>query len=182
MASRILDALKQQGNHEVGNINSWKIRVVPNGAVVVDAPIDNFTLVELGFGENGERTCKQLSAVGNKGYLIASVERRYVPGEQMVDCYNAVGERVRIIVLDEGLRFDTSAFSLNTDVTEIKNGQVAHFDPATKKFIISDPTATHADYATARDKFFVVSNEDDLEYTNGKPLVRLEVQPAIVGA
>jgi hypothetical protein len=175
MATRQLKTFTEKGNHEVGNLNSLKIRTVTNGAKVEGADIDNFTVVELGHNAEGERTCKQLSDVTKKGYLIASVERRYL-GEELVDFYNAVGEDARIVIFDEAIRFDSSAFSLNTGVTEIKNGQVAHFDPATKKYIISAPDAAHADFATAYNKFTVVSDEDDLEYTCGKATVRLEVQ------
>lgn len=176
MASRVLDALTKQGNHIVGNISSWKKRVLPNGALVEDLAIDNYTIVELGFDAEGERICKQLTAVANKGYLIASPERMYVGGEQLADFYNAKGERARIVFLDEGFRFETSGFAMNTGVTEVKNGMVAHFDPATKKFIISDATAPHADYATARDKFAVVNFEEDIDYViDEQPLVRLEV-------
>ena len=175
MATRQTALLKQRGTHHVGNLNSLKVRTLPHGAKVVDADIDNFTLVELDFeAETGERVCRQLSDVTKKGYLIATPENRMM-GEELVDFYNAVGEYARIVFLDEGLRFETSAFTLNTDVTEIKNGYVAHFDPATKTFIISNPASPHADYANAKDKFLVVNSEEDLEYTNGKPLVRLEV-------
>jgi hypothetical protein len=174
MATRQLKALTEKGTHAVGNLCSLKIRTIPYGAIVEGADIDNFTLVELGFNADGERTCKQLSDVTKKSYLIASPEVRNM-GEEMVDFYNAVGEYARIVILDEGLRFDTSAYQLNTGVTEIQQGQVAHFDPATKKFIISSASSPHADYANARAKFLVVHNEEDLEYTNGMPLVRLEV-------
>jgi hypothetical protein len=178
MATRQLAALTQKGNHEVGNLNSLKVKTLAHGAIVDGADIDNFTLVELDFNSDGERVCKQLSNVANKSYLIASPEIRNM-GEELVDFYNAVGEHARIVILEPGYtRFDTSAFSLNDGVEEIKNGQVAHFDPATKKFIISDASAPHADYAGAKAKFLVVSNEEDLEYTCGKPLVRLEVQEA----
>ncbi|BDR74184.1 hypothetical protein K144316041_p20230 (plasmid) [Clostridium tetani] len=175
MATEFLKSYRRKYNHEVGNLCSWKIRVLPYGALVVDKPIDNFTLVELGFDENGERICKQLSDVKRKGYLIASPERRYLESESMTSFFNDVEERVRIVFLDEGIRFDTSAFELNEGVKELKNGLVAHFDPTKKKFIISNGTSAHADYTTARDKFWVVSDEDNMEYLCGKETVRLEV-------
>jgi len=174
MATRQLSTLTQKGNYPVGNLCSIKIRTLAHGALVDTADIGNFTLVELGFNADGERTCKQLSAVNKKSYLIASPEKRFL-GEAMVDFYNAVGERARIVYLDEGVRFDTSAYTLNAGVTQIANGQVAHFDPATKTFIISAAGTPHADYANAKAKFVVVSDEDDLDYTLGKPTVRLEV-------
>lgn len=185
MASRILKALQETGNHSVGNLNSLKIKTVANGAIVEGSDIDNFTLCELGFNADGERTAKQLSAAGNKSYLVATPETRYL-GEAMADFYNAVGDRARIVILEEGYtRFDTSAFQLDAGdaaatparaaVASIANGQVAHFDPASKKFIISAAATPHPDYAGAKAKFLVVSNEDDMEYTLGQPLVRLEV-------
>jgi hypothetical protein len=168
MASRFLKAMQEVGTHAIGNLNSLKVKTVAHGAKIVDADVDNFTLVELGFDADGERTAKQLSAVDKKGYLIAAPETRYL-GEALGDFYNAVGERARIVILEEAYtRFDTSAFTGTP-----ANGKVAHFDPATKKFLIHD--GAHADYANAKAKFLVVSNEDDMEYTQGQALVRLEV-------
>lgn len=177
MSSELLKAYTTTYTHTVGNLNSFKVRTLPYGAKVDTADIDNFTIVELGFNTDGERICKQLSAKGNKGYLIVAPERRYIEGEPMVNYFNAVGDLARIVFLDEGLRFETSAFTLNTGVTAIKNGLVAHFDVTTKKFIISDSTAAHADYAGSKDKFTVVNDESDECYTiDGKELVRLEKQ------
>jgi len=175
MATEFLKSYGKKYNHEVGNLCSWKIRVVPYGALIEGEAIDNFTLVEMGFNEDGERTCKQLSDVKNKGYLIASPERRVLESESITSYFNDIGERARLVILDEMIRFDTSAFELNTGVKELKNGLVAHFDPTKKKFIISDIATAHVDYANARDKFLVVSSEDDMEYLCGKETVRLEV-------
>lgn len=174
MASRALDNLNQAGTHAVGNISSWKIRVLPYGAKVTGANIDNFTFVELGFNAEGERTCTQLSDKANKAYLIASVERR-LPEEQLADFYNAVDERGRIVLLDEGVRFESSAFSLNAGVTEAKEGMVAHFDTATKKFIVSEAGSAHLDFAGSSVQLLVVGTESDLEYTTGQALVKFEV-------
>jgi hypothetical protein len=174
MATRQLQALTTKGNHEVGNLNSMKVRTLNHGALVNTADIDNFTIVELGFDADGERICKQLSAVANKSYLIASPEARYM-GEEFVDFYNAVGERARIVFLDTGLRFDTSAYSKNSGVTDIVNGLVAHFDPATKKYIVSTSASPHASYSTASAKFLVVASEGDADYTLGKATIKLEV-------
>lgn len=178
MATRQLKVLTEKGTHSVGNLSNLKIKTVNFGAVVTGADIDQFTLVELGFNEDGERTATQLSAIANKAYLIASPESRYM-GEELVDFYNAVGERARIVILEPGYtRFDTSAFTLNTGVTEVAAGQVAHFDPATKKFIISAVGTPHVDYAGSSAQFVVVSNEDDMEYSLGAATVRLECAKA----
>lgn len=177
MASRIFDALQQVGNHATGNLNILKVKTVAHGAIVEGAPIDNFTIGELGFNADGERTVKQLSDVTKKSYLVAAPETLYL-GEGMADFYNAVGERVRVVILEPGYtRFQTSAFDA-TGVPEIKNGQVAYFDPTSKKFIILPADTADTVYPTASAKFLVVSNEDDMEYTFGAPLVRFEVLEA----
>ncbi|XZN14382.1 phage morphogenesis protein (plasmid) [Clostridium perfringens] len=182
MASRFKDLLNIRGQHEVGNLNSWVIEDVPEGALVDDAAIDNFTIVELDFKEvDGVivRTCKQLTDKTHKQYLISSVEERVESAlytEELCDFYNAQGEQARIILLQSGKRFDFSAWSLNDGVKEIKNGMVAHWDVATKKFIISDPKSPHADYADSSTKFTVVANGVEIAKLCGKQLVRLEVQ------
>ena len=175
MATKTQVSFTQKEKHTVGNLNSLKIKTVANGALVEGADVDNFTLVELGFNVDGERTAKQLSAKAKKAYLIASPEVRYL-GEELGEFYNAVGERARIVILEPAYtRFDVSAYTLNTGVTEITKGQVAHFDVATKKYIISNVGAEHADFAGSSAQFLVVSNEDDITYTLGAPTVRLEV-------
>lgn len=157
--------------HTVGNLNSWKIRTLAHGAKVTE-DIDNFKIVELGFDAEGQRTASPLSAVADKGYLIASPERRYMD-ENLDEFYNGEGDFARIVYLDEGLRFETSAFTLDAAVTEVANGNVAHFDPATDKFIVH--AGAHLDYAGAADKFLVVGSEDDVDYRFDVPVIRLEV-------
>lgn len=176
MATGMIESLTKKGTHGVGNLNSLKVKTVAHGAVVVEAPIDNFTLGELGFGENGERTVKQLADNADKSYLIASPERRYL-GEEMVDFYNGIGDAVRPVILEEGYtRFDTSSFELDTSANgKIEAGQVAHFDTTKKKFLVSSGGTPHVDYAGAKAKFLVVNGEDDLAYLCGVPTVRLEV-------
>jgi hypothetical protein len=175
MATQKFNALTTPVLHEVGMISSWKVRDIANGAKVASTPIDNFTMVELSFDSEGERICTQLSAVTNKQYLIAAVERRYL-GESLAEYFNAVGERARIVIPETGLRFETSAFSLNSTLTEMAVGNVAHFDPATKKYIVSAASAPHSGYATSTTKFTVVRTVEDSDYSLGKDTVRLEVQ------
>jgi hypothetical protein len=188
MATEKLKAYTTEYNHAVGNLNSLKVKTVANGAIVEGADIDNFTFVELGFNAEGERTAKQLSDVTKKSYLIASPETRYM-GEAMTEFFNEVGERARIVVPEAGYtRFDASAFELDPGdatltparpaVTEVNNGQVAHFNPASKKFMISAAATPHPDYGTASAKLLVVSDEDDIAYTFGVAMVRFEVQEA----
>lgn len=179
MSSTILETLKTLGKnkHEVGTLANWTSEVINLGAIVTEADIDNYTLVELSFNEKGERVCKQLSAHSNKAYLIASPEE-YMPefGEGIANFYNAVNERARIVKLVEGKRFDTSAFSKDNTSKEIKNGQKAHFDIATKKFIISNDTTDNEGYTNAGAKFVVV--EATGRSLDGKELVRFEIVEA----
>jgi hypothetical protein len=173
-----IKALLNVVKHSVGNLSNISDLKTVNGGAVATEDIDNFTLVELGFDANGERTATSLTNKANKAYLCASPEFRPL-GEPMTSFYNAEGDRVRPVILEVGYtRFDTSAYSFNTGVTSLANGQVAHFDVATKKFIISASGTPHADYAGSSAQFVVVSNEDDVHYTDGLALVRLEVSKA----
>lgn len=170
MASNVLDALKAKNTHVVGSLNSLKVKTLAHGAKVTGAAVDNFTLVELaGFNEDGERLCKQLADKTHVAYLIAAPEQRYL-NEELAAFYNAVGDEARLVVLEPGYtRFETSAFELNTDgttnggttITDVVKGQVAHFNTATKKFMISDSASPATDYATAKNKFEVVGDLDD---------------------
>lgn len=175
MATAMIKTLTQKGTHGVGNLNSMKVKTVAHGAIVVGAPIDNFTLGELGFNAEGERTVKQATKTGTDLVLVASVEQRYL-GEELVDFYNDIGERVRPVRLESGYtRFDTSSYELDTSAGgSLKAGQTAHFDATKKKFLVSG-AVPHVDYATAKAKFLVVNGEDDLAYLCGLPTVRLEV-------
>lgn len=173
MATDLSIAMTKQGTHGVGNLHSHNPSTLNHGALVIDAPIDNYTLGELGFNDEGERTVKSLSANDGQAVLVASPERRYL-GEGMSEFFNGVGERARCIYPEVGeTRIDTSSYALNSAVSEIKAGQVAHFDVATKKFIVSDSGSEHVDYATASVKFVVVSN--DTNVLDGKEMIRIEV-------
>lgn len=174
MATNQFRALKQKGNHEVGTLNSYTVRTVPHGAKA-EVDIDNYILVELGFTTEGERSAKPLSDSTKKGYLVATPELLTM-GENLVDFFNGKDEQARIVHLETGLTFETSAFTLNSGVSAVKNGLVAHFDVATKKFIVSDASSAHVDYAAAHDKFTVVANEENAHRWLGKATVALEVQ------
>lgn len=167
MATEFERAFNQYNKRTCGNINSWKIRTLNHGAKVTE-DIDNFHIVELGFDAEGQRTASHLTDVTKKGYLIATPERRYMD-EPMDSFFNAKDDLARIIYLDEGVRFETSAF--NND--NVENGNLAHYDPATKSFIIHD--GTNEDFTEATDKFLVVGSEDDVDYRFDVPVVRLEV-------
>ncbi|MFB5759097.1 hypothetical protein [Paenibacillus medicaginis] len=179
MATRQLKVLTEVGTHGVGSLNVIQVKTLSGGAKVIGTDVDNYTLVEdAGFNADGDRTVKQLSAITNKAYLIASPEIRNM-GEALVDFYNGVGEFARIVIPEPGYtRFETSSYSLNTGVSEVAKGHVAHFDPATKKFIISVAGTPHTDYAGSSAQFLVVASEDETGYTLGAPTVRLEVSKA----
>lgn len=176
MATKAFKALSQKDLHTVGNITSSHdyLQDIPHGAIMTE-DVDNFTLVELGFNADGERTATPLSDITKKGFLVASPERRYL-GENLGEFYNGKDERGRILIQKEYVRFDASNFDATavSGTGGIKAGQVAHYDTTTKKYVISD--GTHADYATAGNKYTVVSDEKDIRFTLGQPTVRFEIQ------
>ena len=169
MATEFEKSFNNYQKHTVGNLNSWKIRTLNHGAKVTE-DVDNFHIVELGFDNEGQRTASYLTDVTKKGYLIATPERRYMD-EPMDSFFNSKDDMARIVYLDEGIRFETSAF----DNENVANGNFAHYDPKTKSFIIHD--GSHEDYSKATDKFLVVGSEDDVDYRFDVPVVRLEKLP-----
>lgn len=177
MSSILLKAMKDLGKvkHNVGTLNNWTKEVINQGAIVGGSvSIDNFQLVELSFNANGERICTPLSATTVKGYLIASVEEYLEEmGETISGFYNEVGDRARIFVMNPTRRVEVSNFAKADVAKEIKNGQKVHYDATTKKYIISNGTTDHADYATAKNQFIVVDN--DCTSLDGQDLIRLEV-------
>ncbi|WP_368900847.1 hypothetical protein [Oceanobacillus oncorhynchi] len=167
MATEYLRSLTKQKKRTVGNLNSLKIETVAHGAIA-EEDVDNFTAVELGFNEEGERTFKSLTDVTKPTYLVAAPETRYA-GESIGEFFNGEGERARIVIFKpQYTRFETSAFDGTPE-----NGKFAHFDPETKKFKIHD--GSDEDFVKAYVKLEVVSSEEDLSYTLGQPMVRLEV-------
>lgn len=178
MASRLFRAIGQRGNHEIGTLNTKWTKHMANGAMAAE-DFDNYILVEILRDDEGQLTCKPLSDTKKKGYLATTIEEEHllqVDGisEEYVDFFNGKGEMVRITDVDaqKNSRFETSAFSANGDIT-IKEGFVAHFDPTTKKYIVSDPTSAHVDYETAINKFEVVHTDSDFGYAFDKPTIRL---------
>lgn len=175
MATRQLKALIEKGNHEVGALNSLKVKTLAHGAIATE-DMDNFLMGEVGFDTDGERTVSILTDSTKPGYIIASPEARYM-GEELVDFYNAEGERVRLVVPEaQYTRFQTSAFKKADGVTEIKAGQVAYFNTTDKKYEIFEAGTEDAGFTGAATKFTVVESESDMEYLVGKEMVKLEVQ------
>jgi hypothetical protein len=185
MANRLFDIMFQEGNHEVGVINTSWAKVTANGAKLTTADSDNYLLVEFdGYDDEGVRQCKPLTDGTKKGLILSTVEEEslFGDGSEMLqgnykDFYNKVGEMVRLTIQEPFVRFETSAFSLNTGIAkseDVKRGFVAHFDVATKKYIISDSATPHANYATAANKYEVVDVMTDFGYNVGKVTMRLE--------
>lgn len=176
MATTVLNALVQAGTHAVGSLNSIRVDTIPYGGKVKTADVDNFTWVEItGYLEDGVAEVQQLSNKANKGYLMAAVEQRYM-NEDLSKFYVAVGEQGRIVVPTvDVLRFETSAYTKNAGLATIARGNVAHFDVATKKYIISAAGTPHADYATSANQFMVVADETDTAGNFSVQTVRLVV-------
>ena len=175
MTTAILKSMTQDGTHAVGSINVIKVKTLANGARITDAPVDNWTLVELaGFNEDAERLCKAVTAKDKKAYLVASVEQRFL-GEDIAHFYNDVDEFARLIVMDaDYTRFEASNFTLE-GVSDVEVGQVAHFDVATKKFLISALESPHADFADSAYQFEVVADLSDTAGNFLQPTVRFMV-------
>lgn len=175
MATRLYDAISQRGEYNIGSLNSkWTVHMV-NGAIV-DEDVENYTLVEIFYDAEGELHCKQLTDVKNKGYLVTTVEEdQLMEGEEYTDFYNGEGEIIRItdVKVQTNSRFETSAFSKNAGVTDIKKGFVAHFDPTTKKYIVSNSSSAHADYDNAVNKFEVVDEDSPFGFPFDKQTIRL---------
>lgn len=177
MASVKYDALFNSVKHEVGSLNSiWATHLV-NGAVALEN-MDNYILAEkAGYDTDGNLTCKALTDATKEGFLVTTVEEdQIMEGETYTDFYNAKDDMVRLTPVVERLRFETSAFELNAGVTAPVKGFVAHFNPATKKFIVSDVATPHASYATAKNKFEVVGVDTDFGYGLDKTTIRLEAK------
>ena len=187
MSSNVLEAMKnlRQNLHNVGSLNNWHKDVLNQGAKVAVANIDNFELVELRFNAAGERECISLAATANKGHLIATPEDYMKEYETISSFFNGVGEMARIVYLESGVRFECSNVSFHQNQNNaphpdhpLKNGQVAHYDHTTKKFIISNhnggPGNEHGGYAGAGNKFYLV--DKDCVSIDGQTVYRFEVQ------
>lgn len=153
--------------HAVGSLNSRSVRTLPE--VKANANIDNFTLAELSHDANGVRLAVPLSDKTKESVLIASVETMYdMVNDNITEFFNGAGEFVRAVVLEKGLRFETSAF-VQISGTAPANGQFGAWDATAKKFQLSATVD-----ATAMNTFRVV-DVNELDYTLGAKCVRLEV-------
>lgn len=190
MSSNVLEALKnlRSNLHNVGSLNNWGKTVLNQGAIAKEK-MDNFTLVTLGFNAtSGEREATPLANNTTKGYLVASPEEYMREYESISSFFNGKGERVRIVTLESGVRFECSNVDFHqktnnapTDGHPLKNGQHAHYDYDSKKFIISNHTSAdpsggtnmHTGYRDAVNKVVLV--DKDCTSIDGQTVYRFEV-------
>lgn len=151
--------------HNVGSLNSLRVVTVPN--VKMSGNEDNWTLVELSY-VNGERVATAINAeTTDVAYLLCSEEVIYdTERDAFINFYNGDGEYVRVTIIKQGLRFECSNYT-GTPVA----GHFAHFDTATKKFVIDGATKS----GTAKN-VFQITDILATEYTLGAACIRLEVQ------
>ena len=199
MSSNILEQIKNLRNnlHNVGSLNEWNKSVLNQGARVKIAgaapaltdAIDNFTLVKLGFGADGIRECEALADSTEEGCLVATPEDYMQQYETISSFFNGGGEMARIVYLEPGMRFECSNVDFHQKTGNaphndhpLKNGQHAHYDHASKKYIISNHNAANpggninmaAGYQNAANKFYLV--DKDCVSIDGQTVYRFEVQ------
>lgn len=190
MSSNVLEALKnlRSNLHNVGSLNNWGKTVLNQGAIAKEK-MDNFTLVTLEFNTtSGEREAALLTDNRKKGYLVASPEEYMREYESISSFFNGKGERVRIVTLESGVRFECSNVDFHQKTGDaiasthpLKNGQHAHYDHASKKFIISNHTSAdpsggtnmHNEYQNAANKVVLV--DKDCTSIDGQTVYRFEV-------
>ena len=152
-------ATQKNSVHAVGNLNSKHVVTIPE--VKAGADIENYTLVELNYVD-GERIASPLTDATKEGFLACAVEVLY-DGEAMREFYVGKDEFFRVVHLEKGVRFETSAFSGTPAL-----GKYATYEPASDKFVFSDTVNS-----TVKKNFQVVDILAN-EYGFGLPMVRLE--------
>lgn len=178
MSSNVLVALTKlrQNLHNVGSLNNWGKKVLNQGAVA-KTDMDNYTLVTLGFNAKEEREATLLANNTTKGYLVATPEDYMQQYETISSFFNGQGERVRVVTLEVGARFECSNFELeDQDLAKypIKNGALVHYKHDTKKFHISNKTGSGiSEYAQAANQLIVV--DKDCVSIDGQKVIRFEV-------
>lgn len=179
MANKRFDALFATNNHGCGVVNTSWSKVFTNGAKLTVAAADNYTLVELaGYDADGNVLCKPLTANNVKGFLLTSNEEEALFGEgelqgNYTDFYNAVGDMCGLTIQEPYVRFEATNFVKNAGLATITYGNVAHFDAATKQYIVSAVGSEHAGYAAASNKYEVVGIDTDFGQNIGVTTIRL---------
>ena len=179
MASNILDVISNLRNnlHNVGNLNNWNKKVLNQGAIAL-SDMDNFTLVIPSFNAAGERVVDHTGGIGVKGWLVATPEDYMKGYETISSFFNATGERVRIVKMNPGLRFECSNIQLenpDTNLHPIRNGSVAYYNARDKKFVIcnENPVNGGVGYPLAANQLVLV--DKDCVSIDGQPVYRFEV-------
>lgn len=175
MSSNFLKLISEAGKnkHRVGELNNWNVKTLNLGAVAL-TDLDNYSVVELGFSAEGERTCKLYTA--GTPYLLCAVEDYVGEFETISGFYVGKDERARVAKLEEGFRFAVTKAELANPVKPVKEGQKVHFDASANKYIVSNDGSDHAGYATAKVKLVVV--KADAGTIDGQQKIRFEVVEA----
>lgn len=175
MSSNFLELIKNAGKnkHRVGELNNWSVQALNLGAIA-ETDLENYSVVELGFNANGERTCKKYTA--GTPYLLCAVEDYVGEFETISGFFVGKGERARVAKLEEGFRFAVTKVELADGVKALKEGQKAHYDATSDKYIVSNGVSDHANYADAKVKLVVV--KADAGSIDGQEKVRFEVVEA----
>ena len=178
MSSNLLKAMKnlRQNLHNVGNLNNWKKKSLNQGAIAL-SNMDNFTLVQVSFNAAGERVVDHIGAIGTKGWLVATPEEYMQEYETISSFYNGTGEKVRIVKMTPGMRFECSNIILehqDTTLHPIKNGALAYYYHVEKKFVIcNENPGGGAGYPLAGNKLVVV--DANCTSIDGQQVYRFEV-------
>lgn len=173
MATLMLDALKNEGTHNISNINSRWAKPLVNGAILVGGNLDNGLLVETdGYDAEGNLKCKVWEGV-KPFYIVETVVEEQLQqdlGEyDYKNFYNAKGEIVRLFRPETGLRQETSAFGKAEGITPTL-GQSVVYSVADKKFVIGDTPAT----GTKVEVGTLVGIDTDFGYNAGAETIRVE--------
>lgn len=179
MANKKFEALFATNSYGVGTINTSWSKNLTNGAKLTVADASNYTLVELaGYDSDGNALCKPLSSNTVKGFILSTNEEEALYGDgelqgNYTDFYNKVGDMCNLTIQESYVRFETSAFTKNAGLATIALGNVAHFDVATQKYIVSAVGSAHADYAASANKYEVVGVDTDFGQNVGVTTIRL---------
>ena len=172
MATMLLDALKNQGTHNVSEINSIWAKPVVNGAILTGGNLDNGLLVSLdGYDEEGNLKCKAYTGTGDMFVVQTHVEEQLQTdlGEyDYKNFYNAEGEIVRLIRVEKGLRQETSAFVKDVALSALTLGKPVSYDESAKQFKVLNEVASEIQIAT------LVGIDTDFGYNAGKETIRIE--------
>lgn len=165
MATIRQTALGQIGSHSVAyNASAIECGQFDYGAIAKE-DLENGALVTLEVVTvDGEPTwqCKYVTDATKGGaYIAINPADQSLNDEPPQNYYIKAGEAVTLYNITQDLTIVTNLTAFNTGISAFKIGQFAHFDPTTKKFMISETGKVNAGYAGAKLKFSVVDVDDD---------------------